>query len=162
MSDAMLSLLSALIGGSLAIVGGLIGAIYAARTVRKTRMEELIAERKITADAEAYSALKEFQGLFIQAAPEVTNKALQAREEWFFNNRLFFPGKFPALWLSIRNDIQSYHIGLFQRTKDEKELAALPSASWPTVCGGLGGVQGHGTRAHRLGQRRRSRRLSGT
>jgi hypothetical protein len=121
----MISLLGALIGGLLAIVGGLIGAIYAARTVRKTRMEELIAERKITANAEAYSALKEIQGLFIQAAPEVTNQALQAREGWFFSNRLFFPGNFPALWLSIRNDIQDYHFGLFSRTKDEKELAAL-------------------------------------
>ena len=125
MSDAMLSLLGALIGGVLAIVGGLIGAIYAAKTVRKTRMEELVAERKVTANAEAYSALKEIQGLFIQASAETTEKALLAREEWFFSNRLFFPGKFPALWLTIRHDIQSYNFGLNKRTKDEKELAAL-------------------------------------
>lgn len=114
-----------LLGGLLAIAGGLIGAIYAAKTVRKNRMEELIAERKIAANAEAYSYVKEIQGMFVQAAPEATRAKIFQREEWFFSNRLFLPNKFPKLWLTARNDLGTYCLMLADQNKDNAKVQAI-------------------------------------
>lgn len=98
-------MLDTLLGGLLAILGGL-GAIWLQlRYTRKNRMNELMAERKVTANAEAYRYAKEIETFPQRSAQEILALILE-REEWFFNNRLFLPGKFPAKWLSIRNDLQ--------------------------------------------------------
>lgn len=81
------------------------GALYfQLRYSRKIRMNEITAERKVTANAEAYKHTKYIETFPQRSAQEILAVML-SHEEWFFNNRLFLPGKFPAKWLSIRNDL---------------------------------------------------------
>jgi hypothetical protein len=114
-----------IIGGLLAIAGGLVGTIYGSHKVRSNRMEELIAERKVEANAEAYARAKQIQGMWIQASQEATTAAVLGHEEWFFKTRLFLPGKFPDLWMQVRNDIQHYGFMLHQSNREDKELQAV-------------------------------------
>lgn len=95
-----------LLGGLLAILGGWGAVWFQQRYIRKNRMNEIIAERKVSANAQAYSYMKEIEGYFSQESSENTLCLLKSREEWFFNNRLFLPGKFPERWLTIRNELQ--------------------------------------------------------
>lgn len=95
-----------LLGGLLAIFGGWGAAWYAAKNARENRMNEIVAERKVSANAEAYSYVKEIQSLFSQSSPEHTLDSMMDREAWFFNTRLFLPGEFPAKWLAVRTDLQ--------------------------------------------------------
>jgi hypothetical protein len=115
-------MLDTIIGGVLAIAGGLLGTIYAARKVRSNRMEELIAERKVDANAEAYTRAKQIQAMWIQASQEQTEAALLNHEDWFFKTRLFLPGKFPDLWMQVRSDIQSYGFQLHQPSLKDSEM----------------------------------------
>jgi hypothetical protein len=118
-------MLDTIIGGLLAIAGGLLGTIYTSRKVRSNRMEELIAERKVEANAEAYTRAKQIQGMWIQSSQEATTAAVLSHEEWFFKTRLFLPGKFPDLWLQVRNDIQRYGFMLNQPRRADSELQAI-------------------------------------
>lgn len=95
-----------LLGGLLAILGGWGAAWYAARNARENRMNEIVAERKVSANAEAYSNVKEIQSRFVQSSPEDTLRRMMDYEAWFFSTRLFLPGEFPAKWLAVRNDLQ--------------------------------------------------------
>lgn len=97
-----------LLGGLLAILGGWGAAWYAAKNARENRMKEIVAERKVSANAEAYSHVKEIQRQFVQSSPEDTLKCMIDCEAWFFSTRLFLPGEFPAKWLAIRNDLQKF------------------------------------------------------
>lgn len=94
-----------MLGGLLAILGGLLATWYQVKNVRKIKMEEIRAERKITANAQAYAYIKEIESSFIQNGPVATRNLVADREQWFFENRLFLPGKFPSKWLQTRNDI---------------------------------------------------------
>ncbi|HTU64325.1 MAG TPA: hypothetical protein VMF52_00125 [Steroidobacteraceae bacterium] len=118
-------MLDTIIGGLLAIAGGIIGQIITARMVRKTRMDETIAERKVEANAEGYSRVKQIQGMWIQASQEQTQAAMYGHEDWFFKTRLFLPGKFPDLWMQVRNDISSYGLMLHQPSREDSELQAI-------------------------------------
>ena len=94
-----------LLGGLLAILGGWGSTYFQLRYARKNKMEEVVAERKIEVNSQAYSIIKEIQGAFIQGTLEDTNKLLFTHEQWFFDNRLFLPGQFPSLWLSIKVNV---------------------------------------------------------
>jgi hypothetical protein len=119
------ALLGTIIGGLLAIAGGVVGTLLAARSARKTRMEELIAERKVTANAEAYSAIKEVQGRLIQDTIENTARAMAKHEAWFFQARLFLPGKFPDHWMNVRTDIGHYGALILRPGFDEAAANAI-------------------------------------
>jgi hypothetical protein len=101
-------MLDTLLGGFLAILGGIVATWYSAKNTRKSRMEEVIVERKVSANAEAYSSVKDIQSHFTQSSATQTLALIHQHENWFFNNRLFLPGEFPAKWLSVRNDLQIY------------------------------------------------------
>lgn len=92
-----------LLGGLLATLGGWGALYFQLRYARKNRMNEITAERKVTANAKAYKYGKEIEAFPQRSGQEILTMMLK-REEWFFENRLFLPGKFPAKWLSIRND----------------------------------------------------------
>ena len=59
-------MLSALIGGLLAISGGWFAHLHLLRSARKIKMDEAVAARKVTANAEAYRNIKIIEGAFIQ------------------------------------------------------------------------------------------------
>jgi hypothetical protein len=69
-------------------------------------MNEVIAERKVECNAKAYSNIKELQAAFGQSTLEDAMGFMLKNEDWFFENRLFLPGKFPELWMEIRTDLR--------------------------------------------------------
>jgi hypothetical protein len=92
-----------ILGGLLTMAGGLIATYLQMRYIRKNKMEEVIAERKIVINAQAYSYMKEIEGRLIQGGSKVAYEAIMRYEKWFFESRLFLPGKFPEKWLMARN-----------------------------------------------------------
>jgi len=97
-------------------------------------MDEVVAERKVEVNAQAYSHIKDIQGSFLQATTKDTNNLILKYEQWFFDNRLFQPGKFPTLWLSIRANVNKY--ARKEQTKDTEaeELEKLNKEIHETVC----------------------------
>lgn len=114
-----------LLGGLLAILGGLVATWLQSRNARQNRMEEITAERKVTANAQAYTRAKAIQSSFIQASPEATLSLILDHEEWLFESRLFLPGKFPAKWLSIRNDLNKLMRWQTNQTKKSEDISSL-------------------------------------
>lgn len=94
-----------MIGGLAAILGGIIGAYLQAKYARRIRMDEEIAKRKVATNAEAYRRMKTIQSMLIQSSMREVQEKITGWEGWFFDARLFLPGKFPDKWLSIRNGV---------------------------------------------------------
>ncbi len=114
-----------ILGGLLAILGGWGAIWYQFRATTKRRMNELLADRKIEANAQAYSIVKEIQGHLVQSDMETTHQRILDKEEWFFSNRLFLPGQFPEKWLSIRNDVGTLKFWEKASSKTPEEMATL-------------------------------------
>ena len=100
-----MAFIGTIIGGLLALLGGWGSTYFQLRYARKNKMDEVVAERKVEVNAQAYSRIKDIQGSFLQASLKDTNTLIYNHEQWFFDNRLFLPGKFPELWLSIRANV---------------------------------------------------------
>lgn len=98
-------MIQVIIGGILATFGGMIGIWFQAKNARKIRMDEIIAEKKIQANNEAYIRIKMIEAMLIQADLDDVKSKFYEYDEWFFNTRLFLPGKFPDKWLSIKNNL---------------------------------------------------------
>ena len=126
-----------LLGGLLAILGGLIATWIQLKNVRKVRMEELIAERKVQANAEAYGHLKRIEGSFIAQSHEDTIALVMSLEEWFFANRLFLPRLFPEYWLSMRGDLHRRIRWEEDSSKSPGELSAVENAIQLAMTGAI-------------------------
>lgn len=98
-------MLQVLVGGLLAILGGILGMWLQARYTRRIRMDEVTAEKKITTNAEAYTRMIKIASMLRQSTNEETYSIIIDDQSWFFNARLFLPGKFPNKWISIRNGL---------------------------------------------------------
>jgi hypothetical protein len=115
-----------LLGGSLTLLGGWAAIYFQFRYARKNKMNEIVAERKVTTNAQAYAYMKEIKSIFTQKkdAKAAVERILR-REEWFFDNRLFLPGEFPSKWLSVRNDLLTLARSKESNTGTPEELTAL-------------------------------------
>ncbi|MCJ7546992.1 MAG: hypothetical protein MUP30_09270 [Deltaproteobacteria bacterium] len=82
-----------------------LGPYIQAKKTRRMRMDEVLAEKKIVADGEAYARMKDIQSMLIQLTLQDVKKEMSKEERWFFKNLLFLPGKFPDMWLTIRNNV---------------------------------------------------------
>lgn len=124
-------MLQVIAGGLIAILGGIIGMWLQARNTRRIKMDEIIAEKKVNTNAEAYRYMKIIESMLQQSSHEETLKKILEYEDWFFNVRLFLPGKFPDKWLSIRNGLskaarlQGQPEKADELTKLERELLDL-------------------------------------
>jgi len=103
MTDAILA---ALLGGLLAIAGGFVAAWFQLRITRRTRMNTLMAERKVKANAEAHQYVKEIERSLVQRSDEETLLLMTDRDAWLAANRLFLPGSFPEKWAALRITVQ--------------------------------------------------------
>lgn len=110
-------MLQVLIGGLLAILGGMVSLWFQAKNARRIRMDEIIAEQKIQANNEAYIRIKTIEAMLIQSELEDVKNKFYEYDAWFFNTRLFLPGKFPDKWLSIKSNLIKA-IGLKRRLPD--------------------------------------------
>ena len=93
-----------IVGGLLAILGGFVATWLQVRHSRRIKISEVVAEKTVTANAEAYAFVKQVSS----ALKSDTGRALDfmlEKENWFFANRLFLPGKFPDKWLTLRNGL---------------------------------------------------------
>ncbi len=70
-----------LLGGFLAILGGWFAIWYQLRNTQKNRMNEVTAERKVTANAQAYAYMKEVQSKLFQEDSKSTLKAILSHEQ---------------------------------------------------------------------------------
>lgn len=117
-------MLQVIVGGLIAILGGIIGMWFQAKNARRIKMDEIIAEKKVEVNAEAYKRMKVISSMLVQTSTEETLKKILNEEEWFFNVRLFLPGKFPDKWLSIRNGLSKAQRlqGIPEKTDELSEL----------------------------------------
>lgn len=99
-------MITALLGGLLAIAGALGAAWYQLRIARRTRMHAVIAEKKVKANAEAYQYLKEIENSLVQRSDEETLLMIRDRDAWLSANRLFLPGAFPEKWAALRRTVE--------------------------------------------------------
>jgi hypothetical protein len=106
-------------------IGGWGSTYFQLRYARKNKMDEVVAERKVEVNAQAYSHIKDIQSSFVQATTNDTNNLIYKYEQWFFDNRLFLPGKFPTLWLSIRTNVNKYERTEQTKDTDNAELVKL-------------------------------------
>jgi len=100
-----MDMIQVIIGGILATLGGMVGIWFQARNARRIRMDEIIAEKKISVNNEAYIRIKTIESMLIQATLEEVKAKFYEYDEWFFNTRIFLPGKFPDKWLSIKSNL---------------------------------------------------------
>ena len=98
-------MLEVVIGGILAILGGIAGVWIQAKYARKIKMDEIIAEKKIEVNQEAYNRIKKIEAMLIQSTLEEVKKKFHEYDDWFFNARIFLPTNFPDKWLSIKSNL---------------------------------------------------------
>ena len=94
-----------IIGGLLAIIGGIAGVWIQAKCARRIKMDEIIAEKKVIANNEAYGKIKTIEAMLFQSELGDVKSKMYEYDDWFFNTRLFLPGKFPNKWLSIKSNL---------------------------------------------------------
>ena len=122
-------MIETLVGGFIAILGAMLGGFLATwwqiKKTRQVKMDEVTAVKKVETNAQAYSCMKELASMLVQNKPEdVLNRMLE-KEEWFFNSRLFLPGKYPDKWLSLRNNLRKFVIKWTNPNKNNKELVDM-------------------------------------
>ena len=105
MEDFLFQFWGTLLGGILAILGGVLSIWFQARNARKIKMYEIVAEKKITANAEAFAYVKKIQSMLIQFPSKNVLKEILSLEEWWLKSRLFLPGKFINKWLGLREGV---------------------------------------------------------
>lgn len=116
------------IGAVLSAFGGAVVIWVQAGFARRTRMDELIAERKVEANRQAYSRIKVIESMLVQAKTEDVLKQMHTDEQWFFDTRLFLPGDFPNKWLSIRLGLQKAVLLQHNLPKTANELTQLDAS----------------------------------
>jgi len=98
-------MLNILLGGILAILGGIAGAWLQAKYARRTRMDQIIAERAVDANSEAYAHMKDIEAKLVQDTLQNTYRTILKQQEWLIKSRLYLPGRFPDKWFAIRNKL---------------------------------------------------------
>ena len=103
MTDAILgAMLAAAVGGLLAIAGAFTANWFQMRTTLRMRMNQVIAERKVSADADALKYLKLIEAHLAEHTEAEALAFMLAHEDWLFSNRLFLPPGFSEIWTSLR------------------------------------------------------------
>jgi hypothetical protein len=107
MPEAVLgAILAAAVGGLLAIAGGFAANWFQMRITLRMRMNQLIAERKVSADADALKYLKLIESHLAEHSDAQALALMLGREDWLFGNRLFLPAGFAELWISLQTTLR--------------------------------------------------------
>ena len=99
-------LIGVFVGALLAILGGFMAIWYQTKKARQVRREEIIAEKRIEANREAFSRIIDLRAVMLQSTPEQVLEWIGRNEKWFFDSRLFLPGDFAEKWLAVRQYCQ--------------------------------------------------------
>jgi hypothetical protein len=95
-------MLEIIVGGALAISGGIIGTWLQARFSRRAKMSEILAERRINADEEAFKRILNIGGHILSGGPIEGAEEFEKHANWFLENRLFLSGKLIGILMSLR------------------------------------------------------------
>lgn len=98
-------MVTAILGGLLAIAGGFTAAWFQLRIARRTRMHAIMAEKKIKANAEAHQHMKAIERSLVQHADAETLALIKRLDAWMSANRLFLPGSFPEKWEALQTTL---------------------------------------------------------
>ena len=81
--------------------GGFLAMWYQAKKTRRVRREEMMAERQIEANADAFNHIVDLRFVMQQNTPEKVLEWLGQNEKWFLASRLFVPSGFAGKWMAI-------------------------------------------------------------
>ena len=76
------SMLEVLLGGFLVLLGTMIGKWLEVRYTRRTRMDQILAERSVDTYARAYAYMKEIEARLTQDTLENTYAVVLNQEQW--------------------------------------------------------------------------------
>jgi hypothetical protein len=95
-------MLEIIVGGALAISGGIIGTWLQARFSRRAKMGEILAEKRVNACEEAFKRMLDIRASMW--GDRIENAAIKFEENanWFVENRLFLSGKFSGAVSGLR------------------------------------------------------------
>jgi len=99
-------LIGLVMGAFLAIMGGFLAIWYQAKKARQVHRDEIIAEKHIEANREAFNRITELRSMMLQSTPEQVLEWIIQNEKWFLDSRLFLPGNFAQKWLAVRKYCQ--------------------------------------------------------
>ena len=95
-----------LIGAALTGVGGFLAIWYLTKKTAVMRKQEVMVEKQIEANRDGFNRMTEFRSMLRQNQGEQVEEWIRGNEQWFYNARLFLPGKFADKWLAIRENWQ--------------------------------------------------------
>ena len=99
-------LIGLFVGAMLASLGGFLAIWYQTKKTRQVRREEIMAEKHIEANIEAFNQITDLRSVMEQSTPEQVLEWITRNEKWFCDSRLFLPGNFVEKWLSMRKYCQ--------------------------------------------------------
>ena len=82
-------------------LGGFLAIWYQAKKVRRIHREEIMAEKQIEANSEAFNRITDLRAVMLENTPEQVLKWIGRNQKWFLDSRLFLPCKFAEKWLAI-------------------------------------------------------------
>ena len=126
--EEIMDMLKFFLGALSAILGSFLAMRYQIKKARKIRMDEIIAERKVHTNGEAYAKMKDIASRLAQSTLENVLRVILENEKWFFRNRLYLPGKYPNKWITIRNKVSEAIRSQLQSPEKADELASLKKA----------------------------------
>lgn len=101
----LIGLLGVIVGALFTLAGSLFAPFVELKLVRRRRMEDEMAARRITASASAYKQVKELVSLTPALIPPQLDEWATKTNVWFLDHRLFLPGTFPTKWIAMRKVI---------------------------------------------------------
>ena len=94
-------LIGVFVGALLATLGGFLAIWYQTKKARQVRREEIMAEKHIEANTEAFNRITDLKSVMLQSTPQQVLDWLSRNEKWFCDSRLFLPGNFVEKWLAV-------------------------------------------------------------
>lgn len=97
-----MSIADTIVGGLLAAFGGWSAIWLQSKSILKNRIQEIFAEKKVSACAQAYKHMKNIKASLTQRGNEQTLELIQSHQDWLFDNLLYLPPAFASYWLEVR------------------------------------------------------------
>lgn len=134
-------MIKVIIGGILAIIGGIIGRFLEAKYARRVKKEEIIAEKQIFAIQGAYDRATRIKGMLLMGTTKEARDAMREYSDWFFANRLFLPHRFSENWITIQSNIAKKDVFENDLQHHKKEVIDLYDANNRLVEEAIGEIE---------------------
>lgn len=99
-------ILLVLIGGICSSFGGFLAVLYRSKVAGKVKLQETIAERKVSAYGKGLELIDQIQSILVKRTHKDTLDFLYRNASWFADNRILLPHTFVENWRSIRQNLK--------------------------------------------------------